>query len=125
MKDNIYLGLGGLFIPIPSSIWRRMVTKNANDAEDNLKFMSADHHEVRDFVVKQIPKVDEPIPAAYIAESLDMRVEEAERIIDDLERGMTFLYRSRPEGVTWAYPVTIDGTPHRVTFNSGEQIFAA
>ena len=125
MKDNIYLGMGGLFIPIPSFIWRRLVAKTASDAEDNLNFMSADHHKVRDFVVTQIPQVDEPISTAAIAENLDMRVEDANRIIDELERGMTFLYRSRPEGVTWAYPVTVDSTPHRVTFNSGVQTFAA
>jgi len=125
MKDNIYLGMGGLLIPIPSFIWRRLVAKTASDAEDNLNFMSADHHKVRDFVVTQIPQVDEPISTAAIAENLDMRVEDAKRIIDELERGMTFLYRSRPEGVTWAYPVTVDSTPHRVTFNSGVQTFAA
>ena len=125
MKDNIYLGMGGLFIPIPSFIWRRLVAKTANDAERNLKFMSADHHEVRDFVVTQIPEVNEPISAATIAESLDMRVEDVKHIINELEKGMTFLYRSRPEGVTWAYPVTVDSTPHRVTFDSGEQTFAA
>jgi len=65
------------------------------------------------------------ISNATIAVSLDMRVEEVESIIDELERGMTFLYRGRPEGVTWAYPVTVDSTPHRVTFDSGEQTFAA
>ena len=54
-----------------------------------------------------------------------MRVEDVKHIINELEKGMTFLYRSRPEGVTWAYPVTVDSTPHRVTFDSGEQTFAA
>ena len=82
--------------------------------------MSADHHEMRDFVVKHIPEVDGPISAATIAESLDMRVEDAKRIIDELEKGMTFLYRSRLEGVAWAYPVTIDRAPHRVTFDSAD-----
>ena len=125
MKDKIYLGVGHYFIPIPSFIWRRLVAKTANDAEGNLNFMSADHHKVRDFVVTQIPQIDGPISTATIAENLDMRVEDAKRIIDELERGMTFLYRSRPEGVTWAYPVTVDSTPHRVTFNSGVQTFAA
>ncbi len=125
MKDNIYLGMGALFIPIPSFIWRRLVAKTASDAEDNLNFMSADHHAVRDFVVTQIPEVDEPISVAAIAECLDMSVEDIKRIIDELEESMTCLYRSRPEGVTWAYPVTVDSTPHRVTFDSGQQTFAA
>ena len=125
MKDNIFLGLGKLFIPIPGFLWRRMFTKNARGAEDNLAFMSPYHHAVRDFVVKYLPEVNEPISAATISESLDMRLEDVEQIIDDLEQGMTFLYRGRFEGVTWAYPVTIDSTPHRLVFDSGEKTFAA
>ena len=27
--------------------------------------------------------------------------------------------------VTWAYPVTVDQTPHHLTFNTGEKIYAA
>jgi hypothetical protein len=38
---------------------------------------------------------------------------------------MTFLYRGGGESVTWAYPVTVDRTPHRVAFSSGEQTYAA
>jgi len=38
---------------------------------------------------------------------------------------MTYLYRNARGEVTWAYPVTVDHTPHRVTFSSGEQIYAA
>jgi hypothetical protein len=125
MKDNIFLGLGKLFIPIPGFLWRRMFTKNARDAEESLTFMSPAHHAVRDFVVKYLPEVNEPISAAHIATNLNMRLEDVEQIIDDLEQGMTFLYRGCPEGVTWAYPVTIDSTPHQVVFDNGRQTFAA
>ncbi len=125
MKDNIHVGLGKLFIHLPGFIWRRLITKNARETEENLAFMSAAHHAVRDFVVKYLPEVNEPISAAHIATSLNMRLEDVERIIVELEQGMTFLYRGRPEGVTWAYPVTIDSTPHRANFDSGEQTFAA
>jgi len=125
MKDNIFLGLGKLFIPIPGFLWRRMFTKNARDAEDNLTFMSPAHHAVRDFVVKYLPEVNQPISAPYISEILDLPLADVEQIIDDLEQGMTFLYRSCPEGVTWAYPVTIDSTPHQVVFDNGRQTFAA
>jgi hypothetical protein len=38
---------------------------------------------------------------------------------------MTFLFRNEQGSVTWAYPVTVDQTPHRVTFSSGEQVYAA
>ena len=46
-------------------------------------------------------------------------------ILDDLERNLTYLYRN-PEGmVAWAYPVTVDQTPHALTFSTGERLFAA
>ena len=38
---------------------------------------------------------------------------------------MTFLYRNERGEVTWAYPVTVAQTPHRLTFGSGEQVNAA
>jgi hypothetical protein len=46
-------------------------------------------------------------------------------ILDDLEARMTFLFRGERGVVTWAYPVTVDQTPHRVTFGTGERIYAA
>jgi len=38
---------------------------------------------------------------------------------------MTFLYRNVAGNVVWAYPVTVEQTPHRVIFNTGESIYAA
>jgi hypothetical protein len=125
MKDNIYLGSGSLFTPVPSSIWRQMFSHESHDTAAKLDFMSTDHHKIRDFVVKQIPEVGGPITTEYIAESLELNPEDVARIIDELEVKMTFLYRGSPEGVTWAYPVTVDHTPHRVIFDSGLQTFAA
>jgi hypothetical protein len=42
-----------------------------------------------------------------------------------LEKNMTFVYRGDGESVTRAYPVTVDRTPHRLAFSSGEQTYAA
>jgi len=38
---------------------------------------------------------------------------------------MTFLYRNGREEVVWAYPVTVETTPHRVTLSSGERLYSA
>ena len=46
-------------------------------------------------------------------------------ILDGLEKHMTFLFRNDRGEVTWAYPVTVDETPHQVTFSTGEQLYAA
>jgi hypothetical protein len=87
--------------------------------------MSDDHHRIRDFVVTELPRIPRPLSAATIAEQLSMPVEKVTGILDDLEKHMTFLYRNPQGEVVWAYPVTVEKTPHRVTFNSGEQIYAA
>jgi hypothetical protein len=45
-------------------------------------------------------------------------------ILDQLERRKTFLFRSQPPAVTWAYPVTVDETPHRAVFSTGEEAYS-
>ncbi len=42
-----------------------------------------------------------------------------------LEKHMTFVFRNEQGAVTWAYPVTVDRTPHRVAFSTGERVYAA
>ena len=44
---------------------------------------------------------------------------------DDLEKHLTFLFRNAAGAVTWAYPVTVEQTPHRIVLSSGEQLYAA
>ena len=46
-------------------------------------------------------------------------------LLDNLEKRKTFLYRNSDKNVVWAYPVTVEKTPHRVTFDSGEKLYAA
>jgi hypothetical protein len=87
--------------------------------------MSEDHHRVRDFAVRELPRVGQPLSPAYIAQELDLPLARAIAILDELEKNMTFLFRCDGESVTWAYPVTVDRTPHRVRFSSGEQVYAA
>jgi hypothetical protein len=45
--------------------------------------------------------------------------------LDELEQHMTFLFRNAQGDVVWAYPVTVEQTPHRITFDTGEQLYAA
>ena len=87
--------------------------------------MTKDHHRVREYVVLELPKVNAPISPQQIAESLNLPIDRVNFLLDDLEKHMTFLYRNGEGAVTWAYPVTVDQTPHRVDFSSGEQIYAA
>jgi hypothetical protein len=90
-----------------------------------LAFMTPDHHLVRNFVVSELPKAGEPLPPELIAARLDLPVEGVVAILDDLEKHMTFLFRNPQGAVEWAYPVTVAHTPHKISFSSGEKLYAA
>lgn len=125
MKNSILLGVRQHLIPVPRLIWQREVSKNAKAAVNNLSFMSEDHHRVRDFVVREIPQYGKPLSPETIAHSLEIPLAHVQIILDELEKGMTFLFRNTDGEVAWAYPVTADETPHHVTFSTGEYVHAA
>jgi hypothetical protein len=125
MNKSLLLGVSRFLLRIPRPIWQQEVARSARASEKSLKFMTPEHHQIRDFVVRELPRLGKPIPPETIAQSLNMEPERVAFILDELERNMTFLYRNEQGAVTWAYPVTVDKTPHRITFSSGEQIYAA
>ena len=120
MKDNLLLGLWRYTLPIPSLIWRKQVRGAAH-----LDFMAEDHHRVRNFVVTELPRVGKPLSREFIAGELGLPLTRVTDILDELERHMTFLFRNEEGDVAWAYPVTVDATPHHVSFSTGERINAA
>lgn len=124
MDKNLLLGIWRYLLPVPPAIWRKQVG-GPHDRAPNLAFMSADHHRVRDFVVVELPRAGQPLSPQLIARSLELPLERVQTILAELERHKTFLFRNPQGDVTWAYPVTVDVTPHQVTFNSGEQVYAA
>jgi hypothetical protein len=126
MNKSLLLGLWKYLLPVPRPLWQGQVAQSARQTtEYGLAFMSEDHHRVRDFVVVELPRIARPLSATLIAERLNLPVDRVTGILTDLEKHMTFLYRNPQGEVAWAYPVTVDHTPHRVTFSSGEQIYAA
>jgi hypothetical protein len=87
--------------------------------------MTDDHHRVRDFVVRELPSFRTPLSPDLIAERLVLPRQQVKLILDELEEQLTFLFRNDRGAVVWAYPVTVDCTPHRVTFSTGEHVNAA
>jgi hypothetical protein len=125
MNKSLLLGIWRFLLRIPRGIWQREVEQNTKAGEKSLAFMTKDHHRVRDFVVMELPRVAKPITPEMIAQNLNMEISQVVPIMDELEKNLTFLYRNEQGAVTWAYPVTIEQTPHRITFSTGEQIYAA
>lgn len=125
MQDSLLLGIGRWMLPVPSVFWHREVSKGARHLRASLGFMTPEHHLVRDFVVRELPRYGKPMPAEFIEQNLSLPHARVQTILDELERHMTFLFRNNDGAVTWAYPVTVERTPHRVDFSTGEQTYAA
>lgn len=125
MSDTLLRGFSRYMIPIPRMLWRRQVSRRGEKIRAGLGFMSEEHHGVRNFVVRELPVAGEPLPPGFISEKLHLPVDRVEAILDELEKRMTFLFRDGRGSVVWAYPVTVETTPHHVTFSTGEQVFSA
>ena len=125
MNKSLLLGLWRFLLRIPRPIWQREVEQSAMAGEKSLAFMTPDHHRVRDYVVRELPRIAKPITPEIITQSLNMQLSQVISILDELEKNLTFLYRNEQGAVIWAYTVTIEQTPHRITFSTGEQVYAA
>lgn len=124
MPNRILLGVGRRTVPIPKFLWRRLARAAGRRARTAVAFMTEDHHRVRDLAVLELARTGAALAPAVIAERLSLSSSRVGDILDELEKRLTFLYRSRGEEVTWAYPVTVETTPHHATFSAGEQAYS-
>jgi hypothetical protein len=125
MNNSILLGFHRFMLRIPRPVWQQEIARGERAAKASIEFMTDDHHRVRDFVVREMPRIGEPISPGVIGQSLDLVPDILIPILDELEGKLTFLFRNQRGAVTWAYPVTVEKTPHSITFSTGEQIYAA
>jgi hypothetical protein len=125
MSENVLLGLDHHMLPVPRPVWQRQAVRSGEGSRTALNFMSSDHHLVRDLAIVELPRAGAPLPPELLAERLNLPLARVQEVLDELEQRMTFLFRNAAGAVTWAYPVTVDPTPHRIAFSTGEQIYAA
>ncbi len=125
MNETILTGRGSSITEIPRRDWEHALSGISRHLDARLGFMSREHHLVRNFVVGELPVAGKPLSPDYIAQKLDLPFERTKAILDELEKQMTFLFRNEQGAVIWAYPVTVEKTPHHLTFSTGEQLYAA
>ena len=125
MGDTLLMRRKQRMISVPAFIWRRNVRSEARRSAARLAFMSPVHHRVRNFVVTELPRTAQPLNPETIAAALGLGPDLVGQTLDALEAHLTFLYRSDGHNVDWAYPVTTEQTPHKVTFDNGERFFGA
>ena len=124
MADRLLVGIGRILIPIPPWVWRRLIEAEARKVPSRLRFMTEDHHRVRDFAVRELSRVGEPLTPGSIGEALDLAEPRVRTVLEELESHLTFLFRNDQGAVTWAYPVTVEETPHRAHFSTGEDAYS-
>lgn len=125
MNEMILTGRGSLITEIPRTDWEHALSDLTGHLESRLGFMSKEHHLVRNFVVREMPIVGKPLSPDYVSQRLSLPLERTKAVLDELEKHMTFLFRNERGEVIWAYPVTVEETPHQLTFSTGEQLYAA
>jgi len=125
MRETILLYNNGELKRIPRTAWEAELAAAPTMIAKRLEFMTADHRRVREHVVRELPRRGAPIARDTIASDLGIASDRVAEILGDLERRLFFLVR-QPEGaVSWAFPVTVDPTPHALAFDGGERCFAA
>jgi hypothetical protein len=125
MKDSVLIGSGHHLLPVPKAVWQSQVARNGQANRAAFDRLPANHQRVRDLAVLELARSAAPLPPEFFADQMGLPLALVKGVLDELEQGMTFLFRNPAGFVTWAYPVTVDQTPHRMVFDSGERINAA
>ena len=125
MKNTILVAKGSQFFEMPIKKWKDELASAPQHIQTRLSFMTKDHHRVRYFVVKELPRFGQPIPPAAIARELSLPMNRVVSILDELEKNLFFLVRNDQGAVEWAFPVTAARTTHHLTYSTGERLDAA
>jgi hypothetical protein len=125
MEKKIFLGRDQNILEVPESTWKQHLTQIPQHSQSRLSFMTETHHQIRYFVVEELVNRQKPIEPEFISEELNIPFELVKSTLEELERKLFFLVRNEQGAVAWAYPVTIETTPHKMNFSSGERLYGA
>ena len=125
IEGAVRIGFWNLSLPVPAFFINREVGAGIKRAQKKVRQFSSEKRAVHHYVVRELPRQGEPLALESIARGLELPLEKVTRLVAELEQAKTFLYRKNSERIDWAYPVTVDDTPHNVIFSTGEQVNAA
>ena len=119
------LGLNGFLVPVPGSLVRYLAGReSARWGRKNAR-LSPLQATVRRLAVQHLPASEGPLTAEAIAELGGLPGPDVAVALGELHRKLGFLALDGDGAVAWAYPVTLDNTPHHLTFESGERMSGA
>ncbi len=122
---HVLRGVGREIRSVPESDFWAALKALPEHMAGRLAFMSPQHHQVRDFVVLEIPRENRPLSPGKIAQAIGLDLAKVVEILADLEKHLFFLVRDEDGNVNCAFPVTAAQTPHHLTFSTGEHTSGA
>ena len=125
MESTILLGHGAEIRAVPEAAWKQHLAHVPQHGNDRLSFMTEAHHRVRYFAVRGLVEAQRALSPETIAARLDLPLPQVGGILDELEQKLFFLARNAEGAVSWAYPLTVEPTPHRLTFSTGQRLYGA
>ena len=125
MTDTVLIGQGDTISSIPQTDWEQELRSAPEHIKPRLAFMTDEHHLVRNFVVRELPRLGKPMTLRAISDALRISRARTSAMVEDLERNLFFLVRRGEEEVSWAFPVTAENTGHHLVFSTGERLDAA
>jgi hypothetical protein len=121
----ILRGIGREIHPVPDDDFLQAMKSLPTRLAARLAFMSPQHHQIRDFAVREMPRESRALSPQKIGQVTALDQARVVAILEDLERHLFFLVREADGNVSWAFPVTTCRTAHRLTFSTGETTFGA
>ena len=125
MDETILLGRDQEILKFPQATWKQELAKIPQHSQARLNFMTDTHHQIRYFVVKEMAIRQKPIEPELISDKLRIPLKRVNFILEELERKLFFLVRNEQGAIAWAYPITVETTPHKLSFASGERLYGA
>jgi len=123
---SVLAGRGSRFERIDEGAWKKAVIAAVAHMPQRLAFMTPAHHLVRNAAVREMPRNGgRPLSMAQVAAAAGVPEASARTIAAELERNLFFVVRKDQDHISWAFPVTVDQTPHEVTLGSSEAIYGA
>lgn len=125
MEESVLLGRARRIIEIPFESWKQDLAGIPQHGQARLKFMTETHHQIRNFVVKEMLIQQKPIEPQFISKKLSVPLDRVNYLLGELEQKLFFLVRNSTGAVSWGYPITVETTLHKLKFASGERLYGA
>lgn len=125
MEEHIFFGRGRDLMEISSKGWRHFINEAPERSKEFHPGITLEHLQIRDYAIETLALTGKALQPATIERAFNKSKKRVEKILDDLQRNLVFIARDDQGAVTWAHPVTVNPTPHRLHLSEGEAFFAS